>query len=280
VNSASGDAAVVSGGLQNSASNNYSTVSGGWSNTASSAQATVSGGRNNSASGDYSSVSGGFGNSATAARSTIAGGSENSAAGAYSAVSGGQSNWAKGQAAAVAGGSADSVGGDYSLAAGRQVIVDSSADYTFAFGRGFSTSTPNAVIFHNTTSPIRVGIGNTAPTHLIDVGGSGAYCDGGNWVDGSSREYKSGIKELTVEQALEAFSRLSPVTYRYKLDPGEECVGFIAEDVPDLVATKDRKGLSPMDIVAVLTRVVQNQQREIEALRREVEALKASETGR
>ena len=37
-------------------------------------------------------------------------------------------------------------------------------------------------------------------------------------------------------------------------------MGFIAEDVPDLVATKDRKGLSPMDIVAVLTKVLQEQQ--------------------
>ncbi len=38
-------------------------------------------------------------------------------------------------------------------------------------------------------------------------------------------------------------------------------MGFIAEDVPDLIATKDRKGLSPMDIVAVLTKVVQEQQK-------------------
>jgi len=38
-------------------------------------------------------------------------------------------------------------------------------------------------------------------------------------------------------------------------------VGFIAEDVPALVATKDRKRLSPMDIVAVITRVVQEQQK-------------------
>ena len=36
-------------------------------------------------------------------------------------------------------------------------------------------------------------------------------------------------------------------------------VGFIAEDVPELVATADRKGMSPMDVVAVLTKVVQEQ---------------------
>ena len=43
-------------------------------------------------------------------------------------------------------------------------------------------------------------------------------------------------------------------------------MGFIAEDVPELVATKDRRGLSSMDVVAVLTRAVQQQQAVIEEL--------------
>ena len=47
----------------------------------------------------------------------------------------------------------------------------------------------------------------------------------------------------------------------YKKDKEEVCLGFIAEDVPELVASKDRKGMSPMDVVAVLTKVVQEQQR-------------------
>jgi hypothetical protein len=46
--------------------------------------------------------------------------------------------------------------------------------------------------------------------------------------------------------------------------------------VPELVATKDRKGLAPMDIVAVLTKVVQEQQKTIEELKREVAEIKAS----
>ncbi len=51
-------------------------------------------------------------------------------------------------------------------------------------------------------------------------------------------------------------------------------MGFIAEDVPELVANKDRKGLSPMDIVAVLTKVVQRQQKDIEELKGENESVK------
>jgi len=51
-------------------------------------------------------------------------------------------------------------------------------------------------------------------------------------------------------------------------------VGFATQtwDVPDLVATSDRKGLSPMDIVAVLTKVVQEQQRVIAALEQRSQA--------
>ena len=40
--------------------------------------------------------------------------------------------------------------------------------------------------------------------------------------------------------------------------------GFIAEDVPDLVATGDRKGLSSMEMTAVLVKVVQKQQKMID----------------
>jgi len=62
--------------------------------------------------------------------------------------------------------------------------------------------------------------------------------------------------------------------FNYKVDKEDEYVGFIAEDVPELVATKDRKGLAPMDITAVLTKVVQEQQRMIEELRNEIKEIK------
>jgi len=47
---------------------------------------------------------------------------------------------------------------------------------------------------------------------------------------------------------------LNPVTYNYKREKDEVYAGFIAEDVPELVATKTRKNLSSLDIVAVLTK--------------------------
>lgn len=41
-----------------------------------------------------------------------------------------------------------------------------------------------------------------------------------------------------------------------------------------MVVTKDRIGLSAMDIVAVLTKVVQEQQKELKTLKQEVSGLK------
>jgi hypothetical protein len=77
----------------------------------------------------------------------------------------------------------------------------------------------------------------------------------------SSREMKEDIRDLEGNEATEALKGLTPVKFAYKANRAERHVGFIAEDVPALVATKDRKRLSPMDIVAVITRVVQEQQK-------------------
>jgi hypothetical protein len=88
----------------------------------------------------------------------------------------------------------------------------------------------------------------------------------GTWNNASSRELKENIKDLTVDAAMEALAGLTPVTYNYKADKEEDHVGFIAEDVPGLVAMKDRKSLSSMDIVSVLTKVVQEQLKTISKL--------------
>ncbi|WP_415405725.1 tail fiber domain-containing protein [Sulfurovum sp. CS9] len=93
--------------------------------------------------------------------------------------------------------------------------------------------------------------------------GNGAKNVGGVWINASSRALKENIKELSSQDALAAFHKLQPVTYNYKTDKQEQVVGFIAEDVPELVAIQSRDGLSAMDMVAVLTKVVQEQEKEM-----------------
>jgi hypothetical protein len=96
---------------------------------------------------------------------------------------------------------------------------------------------------------------------------SGAFLSsGGTWTNASSRELKKDIVSLDSSEALQAVEKLNPVKFQYKAEPGQQYVGFIAEDVPDLVAMNDRKSLNPMDVVAVLTKVVQEQQKTIEKL--------------
>ena len=110
----------------------------------------------------------------------------------------------------------------------------------------------------------KVGIGRLDANHPLHMASGAHVTNGGVWIDASSIEYKQDIAELTTPTAYETLKKLNPVTFRFKVDPEEKHAGFIAEDVPDLVATKDRKGLSPMDIVAILTKVVQDQQKAIQ----------------
>ena len=113
-----------------------------------------------------------------------------------------------------------------------------------------------------------VGIGTRLPVERLHVVGN-AFVSG-NLELGSSREYKENIQPLEEQEAMDTLMTLNPVRFNYILDPTEESVGFIAEEVPDLVATNSRKALSTMDIVAVLTKVIQEQQRAIEELSRKV----------
>jgi trimeric autotransporter adhesin len=111
------------------------------------------------------------------------------------------------------------------------------------------------------TGQVGFGITPTYPLHMV----SGARVTiGGVWTDASSRDYKEDIQELSPAAAMSTLQGLNPVTFKYKAAADERHVGFIAEDVPELVATKDRKGMSSMDVVAVLTRVVKEQHEAIQ----------------
>jgi hypothetical protein len=116
-----------------------------------------------------------------------------------------------------------------------------------------------------------IGIGTLTPTHPLELGSGAHVTAGGVWTDASSRDYKENIRDLTLEEAMAALRELRPTRFNYKVDPEEEHVGFIAENVPEILANKDRNGLSPMDIVAVLTKVVQGQEERIARLQAQLE---------
>jgi len=126
------------------------------------------------------------------------------------------------------------------------------------------------VILTNSTERIRF----PAPGgNFITAANGASLTAGGTWADASSRDFKKDIVNLDATEAVTAIKQLDPVKFQYKSEPGEQYLGFIAEDVPELVARNDHKSLSPMEIVAVLTKVVQEQQKTIEELTAKVAEL-------
>jgi len=120
-----------------------------------------------------------------------------------------------------------------------------------------------------------IGFGVANPAYPIHHSNGARLTTGGVWTDASSRSLKQDIETLDADAAMAAFKELTPVTYAYRADPTEHHAGFIAEDVPDLVAANDRTGLAPMDVVAVLTKVVQEQQKTMEIQQKTIESQQA-----
>jgi hypothetical protein len=121
-----------------------------------------------------------------------------------------------------------------------------------------------------------LGLGGVGfnPSNPIHHQATNARLDAaGIWQNGSSRTMKHDIRPLDLSTAIEALGGLQPVRYFHNAVPDDEYLGFIAEDVPEVVATKERNTLGSLDIVAVLTRVLQEQQKTIEDLGRRVEEL-------
>ncbi|MHC4268860.1 MAG: tail fiber domain-containing protein [Planctomycetota bacterium] len=149
------------------------------------------------------------------------------------------------------------------------------------------TEDPSLFIFDHAAQAFRfalisngnVGINDTAPSERLTVGGN---VKATSFIQVSSRELKEDITVISTKEAIETIQGLNPIKFKYKADiTEEEQLGFIAEDVPELVATKDRKGLSSMDMTAVLVRVVQDQQRVLieqqetmETMRQEIQKMK------
>ncbi|MEZ5501717.1 MAG: tail fiber domain-containing protein [Halioglobus sp.] len=133
-------------------------------------------------------------------------------------------------------------------------------------------------VFSQTAASNKLGIGTgtVAAADTIAVWNGAHLTTGGVWTNASSRELKENIRPLSEEDANAALSGLSPVRFVYKNSRDEEYVGFISEDVPDLVATNDRKSLSPMDIVAVLTTVAKEQAAKMAEKDGEIAALRDS----
>lgn len=96
----------------------------------------------------------------------------------------------------------------------------------------------------------------------------------GQWSQASSRELKENIVDLSSKEAFEALEGLNPIKFNLKADEEKlPCLGFIAEDAPEIIASRDRKAITNDYIIAVLAQVVKEQQKAISALNEKVRKL-------
>ena len=230
----------------------FSTVGGGRTNMAGGSASTVGGGVGNTASNLWSTVGGGTDNKATASRATVGGGSNNRASGVASTVPGGQQNVAS---------------ETFSFAAGRNARAVTSRTFVWNSSAFDFESTASEQFLINAN----VGIGTNSPQTALDVDGTVTAKD---FINTSSRELKEDILQLSLGEAVETVESLEPVSFRFKADESRELMlGFIAEDVPEVIATQDRKAIHSMNIIAVLTKVVQDQQERIASLEERLASL-------
>ncbi|WP_227788690.1 tail fiber domain-containing protein, partial [Nodularia sp. LEGE 04288] len=112
-----------------------------------------------------------------------------------------------------------------------------------------------------------VSIGNSLPASNTKL-----YVDGNLRVNGrilqdSSRELKENITELSSQEVTEILRTIKPIKFNYKNSVDKEIqAGFLSEDVPSLLTSSDNTAISPVDVVAVLTKAVKDQQVQISLL--------------
>ena len=93
----------------------------------------------------------------------------------------------------------------------------------------------------------------------------------------SSRDLKENIVDFTTSEAAEVLAGLNPVSFTWK-DDGEKTrhIGFVAEDAPGIAKSADEKAIIPVHILAILSKVVQEQQRVISSMRRRLDLQQAT----
>lgn len=134
----------------------------------------------------------------------------------------------------------------------------------FKIGHSARRGSPGRALVDSTTTLI-LNYGNDWPSGVRHYG---------SLSQASSRKLKDEIVDLSSEEAIDAMEVLQPVKFKLKKGNRKDLhVGFIAEDVPGLVATGDRSAVNNNHIIALLTRVVKDQQVAISSLKDAVRGL-------
>lgn len=255
-NSATGQAATISGGGRGGARNEAgrnATVGGGNDNKATANAATIGGGFGNEGSGRQTTVAGGISHTASGLQATIAGGRSNTAAGEGATVGGGADNEASGNYAIVPGGEGNSATAPHSFAGG----TGASADHEGAFvwcdtsQGGLTSVTPNE--FAVSASGGVFFASNEAATTGVELS-SGS----GSWSSASSRTLKSDIEPVASEDVLEQVTDLQISRWSYDSQSGVRHMGPMAEEFYETFELgDDEEKISTVDADGVALAAIQ-----------------------
>jgi Chaperone of endosialidase len=87
----------------------------------------------------------------------------------------------------------------------------------------------------------------------------------------SSQELKQDISTLTKEEAYSLIGKLEPIKFSFNNDPSKkQNIGFIAEQVPDIVADDDHSSIRYIEIISALTKVVKELKNEVDGLKEKI----------
>ena len=168
---------------------------------------------------------------------------------------------------------------------GEKKRTDKEADNTGALHVTDADETHQSLFFVRNDGNVGINTGNPKTTlHVVGtvaIGGKNPnlpdnvalFVDGNvsakDFTQISSRTLKQNIAELSSQEVAGLLTSLNPVKFNYVTDqPDITHAGFIAEDVPDLVASPDRQAVRLGDVVAILTKAVKDQRQAIASLSR------------
>ena len=139
----------------------------------------------------------------------------------------------------------------------------------------------------------RTGLGRTPTANKLEVNGTASKAAAGSWLANSDRRIKTEVKDI--DKAIETINKIRPITYKYteewlKKNPDIEdklYYNFIAQEFQEVFPESvqgsgeflegDKEEVLQMDsynALIVSIKAIQEQQKQIEKLKAEIEALK------
>lgn len=155
---------------------------------------------------------------------------------------------------------------------------------------GYFNGTSLKNVFFDVSNTGRVGIGTTAPDQTLSVNGDASKVGGGSWQTFSDERLK--VIKGQFRTGLNAVMQLRPLRYEYRRDnpvgikSDREYIGFSAQAVQKVIpeaVNANAAGYLMVNsdpILWSMVNAIQEQQRQIEELKKEIQQLRATRTRR